>query len=293
MTNETTARSKVGWVGLGKMGLPICKRLRDAGFQINALRRSEEKEMLARSHGFTGTRTLAETAVGCKFVASAISDDSALVDIVLGAGGLREVLLDSQIYVDISTVSPEASLRVAEALKPTGCAYLRAPVSGSTATAAQGALTAMVSGPASAFAAATDLFAAFTRKTFHVGGAEEARILKLAINAMVGATSALLAESLALARSGGLGDETVMSVVAESAVASPLLQYKRGMVVSGEYPAAFSVSQILKDFGLITRAAEAASCPMPLIASIREQYRAAELRGLGDRDFFVLTAKRE
>jgi 3-hydroxyisobutyrate dehydrogenase-like beta-hydroxyacid dehydrogenase len=289
--NETDGDSKVGWIGLGKMGLPICDRLRDSGFQVKAFCRSEATAELAIAHRFAVTRTLAHTAAGCKFVVSAISDDHALLDIVLGAGGLKESLSADQIFVETSTVSPEASARVAEALQASGCAYLRAPVSGSTATAAQGALTALVSGPDAAFAAATKLFAAFTRKAFHVGVKEEARTLKLAINAMVGATSAMLSESLALARRGGLDDETVMSVILESAIASPLLQYKRGMVTSGDYPAAFSVSQMLKDFGLITQAAEAAACPMPLITSIGEQYRAAVAHGLGDRDFFVLTAK--
>ena len=289
--NETDGDRSVGWIGLGKMGLPICDRLKDSGFQVKAFCRSDATAALAKAHRFAITRTLAETAAGCKFVVSAISDDNALLDIVLGAGGLKESLSADQVFVETSTVSPEASARVAEALQATGCAYLRAPISGSTATAAQGALTALVSGPDAAFAAATKLFGAFTRKAFHVGAKEEARTLKLAINAMVGATSAMLAESLALARSGGLDDEIVMNVIAESAVASPLLQYKRGMVTSGDYAAAFSVSQMLKDFGLITQAAEASACPMPLITSIRERYQAAAARGLGDRDFFVLTAK--
>jgi 3-hydroxyisobutyrate dehydrogenase-like beta-hydroxyacid dehydrogenase len=155
----------------------------------------------------------------------------------------------------------------------------------------QGALTAMVSGPSDSFAATADVFAAFTKKAFLVGSGEEARYLKLAINAMVGATSALLAESLMLARKGGMNIETIMDVVCESAVASPLIQYKRAAITTGDYKAAFSVSQVLKDFDLIEQAAAATACPMPLISSIHKVFRDAVARGLGDRDFFVLTAK--
>jgi 3-hydroxyisobutyrate dehydrogenase-like beta-hydroxyacid dehydrogenase len=288
--DETHSAGKVGWIGLGKMGLPICRRLSDAGFAVQVYCRSDEKARLAASEGFAVERSLAGTARACDFVVSAVSDDGALLDIVLADGGLRQNLSGSQVYIDASTVSPVASARVAAALPP-GCAYLRSPVSGSTALAAQGGLTALVSGPREAFEAATKLFAAFTRKAFLVGDGEEARALKLAINAMLGATSALLAESLRLARKAGLDAEHAMNVIAESAVGSPLIQYKRAAVATGDYTAAFSVEQMLKDLDLAMDAARTASCDMPLIASVREQYRAAMARGLGDRDFFVLTAK--
>ena len=282
---------KVGWIGLGKMGLPICRRLGGAGFEVTAFCRSAEKQALATENGFKTARSLAETARGRDFVVSAVSDDKALLDVALSEGGLAQSLAGAQIFVETSTVSPAASRRVAQALSATGCAYLRSPVSGSTATAAQGALTALVSGPAEAFNRAADLFAAFTRKAFLVGEGEESRTLKLAINAMVGATSALLAESLDLARRGGLDVGAVMDVIAESAVGSPLIQYKRAAVVSGDFTAAFSVSQMLKDFELIAQAAEATACAMPLMDDIRQTFRAAVARGLGARDFFVLTAK--
>lgn len=284
------APARIGWIGMGKMGLPICQRLRGAGFQVRALCRNADSETTAMANGLEVARTISETVKSADVVVSAISDDKALAAIAFAKGALKDSLGREQIYVDISTVSPEASARVEEALSPIGCSYLRAPVSGSTATATQGALTALVSGPAEAFDALTDFFAAFAKKAFLVGSSEEARYLKLSINAMVGATSALLAESLMLARKGGMDIQTIMAVVSESAVASPLVQYKRGPITSGDYTAAFTVSQMLKDFDLIEEAAAATSCEMPLISSIRDVYRAAVARGLGDQDFFVLTS---
>ena len=99
--------------------------------------------------------------------------------------------------IDMSTVSPTISAEVANKL-PAGMAYLRAPVSGSTAMASAGTLTALVSGPEQAFTAMTPIFAAFTKKAFHLGAGEEARVLKLVINSLVAATSALLGEALAV-----------------------------------------------------------------------------------------------
>jgi 3-hydroxyisobutyrate dehydrogenase-like beta-hydroxyacid dehydrogenase len=282
--------AQIGWIGMGKMGLPICQRLRGAGFRVRVLCRNDASASTAAANGFEVARTIAEVVEGAGIVASAISDDKAFFDIALAAGALKDRISHEQIYVDISTVSPDISARVTEALSYIGCAYLRAPVSGSTATATQGALTALVSGPADTFAAMADFFAAFCKKAFLVGASEEARTLKLAINAMVGATSALLAESLMLARKGGMDIATIMEVVSESAVASPLIQYKRGAITTGDYTAAFSAAQMLKDFDLIEQAAAATHCDLPLIASIREVYRGAVARGLGDQDFFVLTS---
>jgi 3-hydroxyisobutyrate dehydrogenase-like beta-hydroxyacid dehydrogenase len=284
------APARIGWIGMGKMGLPICKRLQGAGFQVRVLCRNPAAESVAATNHFEAARSISEVANGADVIASAISDDRALLDITLADGGLRGCLSREQIYFDTSTVSPQASARVAEALAPTGGAYLRAPVSGSTATAAQGALTALVSGPAEAFGGMADVFAAFAKKAFLVGAGEEARYLKLSINAMLGATSALLAESLMLARKGGMSIQTIMDVVSESAIASPLILYKRATITTGDYTAAFSASQMLKDFDLIERAAAATSCDLPLISNVRNVYRAAVARGLGDQDFFVLTS---
>ena len=283
--------ARIGWVGMGKMGLPICNRLRGAGFSVTALCRNDASASIAAENHFEVARSISETAKGADIVVSAISDDAAFFDFVFADGGLKDCLSREQIYVDTSTVSPDASARVAQVLSRIGCGYLRSPVSGSTTTALHGALTALVSGPTEPFDAMAEFFAAFTKKAFLVGPGEEARYLKLSINAMVGATSALLAESLMLARRGGMDIQTIMDVVSESSVASPLIQYKRGAITTGDYTAAFSASQMLKDLDLIERAATATSCDMPLILSIRNVYREAVARGLGDQDFFVLTSE--
>jgi 3-hydroxyisobutyrate dehydrogenase-like beta-hydroxyacid dehydrogenase len=283
-------RTKIGWIGMGKMGFPICNRLKSAAFEVRALCRNDANASTAAASGFKVARTISETAKGADVVVSAIPDDNALFDITLADGGLKDCLSREQVYIDTSTVSPDSSARIAEVLSRIGCVYLRAPVSGSTTTAMQGALTALVSGPADAFDAMAGFFAAFTKKAFLVGSGEEARYLKLSINAMLGATSALLAESLVLARKGGMDIQTIMDVVSESAIASPLILYKRATITTGDYTAAFSASQMLKDFDLIERAAAATSCDLPLISNVRNVYRAAGARGLGDQDFFVLTS---
>jgi 3-hydroxyisobutyrate dehydrogenase-like beta-hydroxyacid dehydrogenase len=169
-----------------------------------------------------------------------------------------------------------------------GAAYLRAPVSGSTATAQAGTLTSIVSGPRQQYERLEPFFATFTRKTFHVGNGEEARFLKIAINGMVGATSALLAEMLALAGKGGLSSAAALEVISQSAVASPVIGYKREMIETGDYTPAFTVEQMMKDFDILLSVGRSIHAPLPLTSQIRQQYEAAWLNGHADRDFFVL-----
>jgi 3-hydroxyisobutyrate dehydrogenase-like beta-hydroxyacid dehydrogenase len=131
-----------------------------------------------------------------------------------------------------------------------GADYIRSPISGSTVMASQGSLTAILSGPAHAVERLDDSHQAFARKTFVVGEVEDARYLKLALDTLVGVTFAPLAEALAIGRKGGLGGAATMDVICQSAVASPLLQYKRDKVVNGTYAPAFTVQQVVKDFDL-------------------------------------------
>jgi 3-hydroxyisobutyrate dehydrogenase-like beta-hydroxyacid dehydrogenase len=260
-------RCRIGWIGLGKMGLPICERLAAQGFAVTTLTRNPERRERAARANLRSEPEIGGVVASANIVVSAISDDAALLDIVFKAGGLKETLHASQIFVEISTVSPNASRRVADAMSTIGVRYIRSPVSGSTSLAAQGALTAVISGPAGAVASLKDFYAVFARKPFVVGEGEEARYLKLVLNSLVGSASALLAEALAMGRKGGLGNAAMMDVICQSAVASPLLQYKRDMVVDDSYAPAFAVNQIMKDLDIIGEVSRQDHCPMPLAAS--------------------------
>lgn len=281
-------KPRIGWIGLGKMGLPICERLAAQQFKVTALARNPEGRERAARANLQCNPAIRNVVADAQIVVSAISDDAALLDIVFKADGLRETLNASQIFVEISTVSPDVSRRVADAMSAIGVAYMRSPVSGSTALAAQGGLTAAISGPAGVLERLNDFYRAFTRTFFLVGEAEEARYLKLVLNCLVGATSALLAEALAMGRKGGLGNAEMMEVICQSAVASPLLQYKRDTVVNGAYAPAFTVKQMMKDLDIVAGVSRQDHCPMPLVAQVRQQYEAAFANDCGDLDFFVL-----
>lgn len=276
----------IAWIGAGKMGLPVCQRLKAAGFDVRVLARREAQAKALADIGFAVATDAAQLVRGADVVFTCVSDDSALRDVVL-APGFAPALSPSAVLIDMSTVSPAVSKDVAEHL-PAGISYLRAPVSGSTSMAAAGTLTALVSGPRAAFDRMAPVFAAFTKQAFHLGEAEEARFLKLAINSMVAATSALLGEALAFGRKGGLSNDVMMEVITQSAVASPLIGYKKNMVVSGDYTAAATLTMLQKDVELFLDAGRGMGMSMPLGELVRGLYRTASDKGLGEEDFFVL-----
>jgi len=207
---------------------------------------------------------------------------------VLGAAGLAQHMAPGSVLVEMSTVSPECSAEVASALKYKRIFYLRAPLSGSTAMAETATLTVLASGDQQGWDTAIPAIRLLSSRQFYLGQGEEARYMKLVINTLVGATSAILAEAIALGASGGLSPASMMEVICESAVASPLLKYKAAAVVAQDYAPAFSVQQMIKDFSLISDAGRANGVPLLTTGLILELYRAAANSGLRDQDFFAL-----
>jgi 3-hydroxyisobutyrate dehydrogenase-like beta-hydroxyacid dehydrogenase len=127
-----------------------------------------------------------------------------------------------------------------------------------------------------------------TTLTRNPEGRERADRAKLRGEPKIGDVVAGAQIVVAMGRKGGLGNAEMMDVICQSAVASPLLQYKRDTVVNSAYDPAFAVKQIMKDFDLIAEVSRQDHCPIPLVAQVRQQYEAAFVNGCGDLDFFVL-----
>ncbi len=285
---SNTAKSRVGFIGLGKMGTPMCRHIAAAGYPVTAFVRNAAAREKAAALGIATSDSISALARSSDIVVSAIIDDKALADIVSGEDGLATNMKTGATLIETSTVSPAASAAAAHLLVARGITYLRSPVSGSTATAEAAALTVLASGPRTAFDAMLPVYATFSKKQYHVGETEQARYLKLTLNAMVGATAALLAEALTISKKGGLDMATTLEVINNSAVASPLIGYKTKMLVSGDYTPAFPVAGMMKDFDIALGVGRSEHIPLPLIAQVRQSYEAAFAAGAAEEDFFAL-----
>ena len=281
---------RVGWIGAGKMGAPMVRNLLAAGVEVAVTDPEDRVRADLVKLGATDAPALAGQR-GSEVVFATVPNDTVLREVVLGNGsdlGLTGLMARGSVLVDMSTVSPECSAEISDALEKSGIYYLRAPLSGSTSMAQSATLTVLASGDQAAWDRALPLMKLLSARQFHLGAGEEARYMKLVINTLVGATSAILAEALALGASGGLSHSSMMEVICESAVASPLFKYKTDAVVSGDYAPAFTIQQMIKDFSLISEAGRANGVPLLTTGLILELYRAAANSGLRDQDFFAL-----
>jgi 3-hydroxyisobutyrate dehydrogenase-like beta-hydroxyacid dehydrogenase len=281
-------KQKIGWIGLGKMGVPMSTNLIKAGYPVTVYNRTKEKSKELADQGAQVADSAKALAEGQDVVISMIADDSALEAISYGPSGAFEGAKPGTIYIDMSTVSPVSSARVAEAAEKKGIKYLRAPVSGSTALATAGTLTIFASGPKGAYDLCVDIFDVMGQKSFHVGSGEEARYLKLVLNMMVGLTSAMVAEALTFGEAGGMDWEQMIDIVNNSVVTSPLVGYKAQILKDRNFTPAFRAAQMAKDFDIALDTGKANNVPMPMTSIIRQFYGTMIATGKGDLDFFAL-----
>jgi 3-hydroxyisobutyrate dehydrogenase-like beta-hydroxyacid dehydrogenase len=277
---------RIAWIGVGRMGAPMSRRLLEAGATLILCDRDASRLAPLLAAGAASAADAEEAARGAEISISMVPDDGALEAVGAGiAAAGRPGLL----HIDMSTVSPATSARVAEALAPTGTAYLRCPVSGSTTTAEAGQLAFFVSGSEEALARAVPVLEVLGTKRLHVGVAEEARVLKLLVNMVVAAMPALLGEAIAFGMKLGLPRDVVVDALGQSVVGSPLLAYKAAAIKARDWTPAASVDLLSKDLDLAISVAREAGLAQPLAELVRAVYAARQDAGDGELDFFRLT----
>jgi 3-hydroxyisobutyrate dehydrogenase-like beta-hydroxyacid dehydrogenase len=283
----TEASKNVAFIGIGKMGLPMSVLVAKAGYAVTAFDRSAARLNEAREQGIATATSPAEAVRERSVVITSLPDDAALRAVMLGASGLIGAIAPKSVLIETSTVSAEASAEVNAAAQARGIAYLRAPVSGNASIVHTGALSCFVSGPKDAFESVKPVFASFTRAQTYLGPGEEARYAKLAVNLMIAVSAAMMAESLALARKGGIAWQDILKVLDDSAVASPMVKYKTAPLRTRDFDSTFSCKQMAKDLDLILGAGHAVGVPLQLAAQVRETYGSLVAQGDGETDFIA------
>jgi 3-hydroxyisobutyrate dehydrogenase-like beta-hydroxyacid dehydrogenase len=275
----------IGFVGLGRMGSRMAMNLARAGFPLTVFDQVPERARPLVDAGAQAAASLSALASVSDIIITMVPDSRALEDVALGENGLLGGVRAGAVLIDMSTVDPNSTRRVAAAFKARGADMLDAPVSGSTALAEQGALSIMVGGDESVLASVNDVLLKIGNRTRHVGAIGAAASLKLAVNVVGGLTMQALAESIVLAERAGVAPAITVEVLSNSALASPFLKYKAAQLLEPLGDAAFTATMMQKDFTLALQMARELGVPLPAAAAANEVVTMARGFGWGEKDF--------
>jgi 3-hydroxyisobutyrate dehydrogenase-like beta-hydroxyacid dehydrogenase len=292
MTAITSAKSKLGFIGIGYMGRPIAQRLLKAGFRLTAYDRHRTKAEELIRYGGTVAENVAELSSNCDVVLSCLASDEAVLNIYKGADGAFANAHRGSLVIDLSTVNPQTSQELSRLGSARGVGVLDVTISGSTPAAEQGALTLFGGGDEGCFAAAESIFRVIARKYFYLGPSGSGATMKLVVNSLLGIGMQAIAEAVALGEKAGLERNRLLDVLSETAVVAPAHVGKLERAMKGDYSPQFPLRLMNKDFGLILNLAAAVGAQMPATHAAFEVNVAQSAQGQ-EQDFSAVILEME
>ncbi|MGI8329233.1 NAD(P)-dependent oxidoreductase [Actinomadura scrupuli] len=290
----TTARDaqatpiRVGWIGVGRMGLALVRRLLDAGHDVAVYNRTRSKAEPLAEHGAKVVDRPVDLA-DRDVVFIMVSASADLEAVTIGDGGLLTASDDTpRIIIDSSTVSTEMSERIRAEASGRGTAFLAAPVSGNPSVVAAGKLTLAISGPRAAFDESEPLLNLLGKGVTYVGEGDQARLVKIAHNVFLGIVAQSLAEITVLVERGGTSRAAFLNFLNDSVMGSTFTRYKTPAFVNLDFTPTFTNVLLYKDFALGLDAARELKVPMPVAALAAELVASAVGAGHTTEDFATL-----
>jgi 3-hydroxyisobutyrate dehydrogenase-like beta-hydroxyacid dehydrogenase len=277
------AMNAVGFVGLGSMGAPIAGRLLQ-GSTVYGTNRTKAKASALIEQGLIWRDTPREVAAAVQVVFSMVTDDDGLAAITTGPDGILAGLRPGSVYVDMSTVSPQASRELAVRVRSLGASMIDAPVSGSVPAAGTGTLAIMVGGPEAAFQAVEPLLRHLGGNVTYTGPNGQGLLLKLAINISLATQMLAFSEGVLLAQRGGIDPQLAIQAMTSAPIGSPMLQTRAPLVLDLPEQAWFDVQLMHKDIRLALEAARRSGVPLPAASAADTALSWAEELGYRHRD---------
>src|SRR5215208_816347 len=277
---------RVGFAGLGAMGAGIARRLMDAGHDVTGWNRTKDKAEPLIEAGMGWADTPRELAGSVDVLFTMLTNTAAIEAVADGADGVLAGLRDGAVWADISTISPDASVALAERVRATGASFLDCPVSGSPATLAAGEMSVMVGGDRAAFERIEEVLRAIGPKVTYIGPNGQAILTKIAINLALVVSVTAFAEGVALVEKAGVDRAAAVDAVLKSVIASPVIGYRAPPLVDDTDVFA-DVELQQKDLVLAQELARRLGTAVPTCAATSEMLSAARSSKSSDRDFVV------
>jgi 3-hydroxyisobutyrate dehydrogenase-like beta-hydroxyacid dehydrogenase len=269
---ERSGARVLGFVGLGYMGGRIARRLISAGYPLGVYNRTREKTRALAEQGARVYDSPRELAADADTVLSMLADDAAVEQVMLGPDGILSGARPNSTIIDLSSVHPDMSRRVASAASLKDVAVLDASVSGSTPQAEEGSLVMFVGGERSVYEQCRLVLNVIGNHIFYLGPSGAGATMKLVANSLLGAGMQALAEALVLGQRAGLDRTTLLDVLEQTAVVTPGQKHKLANARSGVYPVEFPLRLMYKDLLNVERLAGQMAVPTPAVAAAQQTY---------------------
>ncbi|MFD2906480.1 NAD(P)-dependent oxidoreductase [Sphingobacterium anhuiense] len=267
----------IGWIGLGNMGFPMAKNLENAGFPLSVFNRTPSK-----SEPFTDLSEVYISAVelvkNCDIIFTMVSNDAAIIDLYEDIFHLEDI--SGKIFIDMSTISKDLTLTIAQKIQEKQARFMDAPVAGSTVPAKEGTLIIMAGGEEKDLQEVLPYLNKLGKAVKHVGPVGSGISAKLAINYFLSIIYQGLAETVLFAEKSGIKTEDMLEIINESACGSGATKVKTPLLLQQDYPPAFALDFMLKDLNLAKK--EGVNTPMNTV--LLETYQKAHDAGLGKQD---------
>lgn len=278
-------KASIGFVGVGRMGANMARRLADMGYKIAAIYDHHESSAtsLAVELGSTSTRSLAEVTAAADVIFTVVTDDAAMREIFSGDDSLLKGA-EGKVFINCATVSPAVHEAAAEAAAAVGAETLAASMASSITQARQGTLYLMVGGEVEVFEKQEALLKDISSSLLHVGPVGSAAKIKALVNMVMNINTAGLAEGLGLGAALGLDLAVLKLVFSQTGANSRVLETDGDDMIVREHDCYFSASHAAKDSGIANSLAAAAGVTVPLSHATEVQYRKMIDLGLGELD---------
>jgi 3-hydroxyisobutyrate dehydrogenase-like beta-hydroxyacid dehydrogenase len=277
----------IGWLGTGRIGSAMAARLIADGATLTVWNRTASKTAPLIAMGATQANSVKDLA-RCDIVFTTVTSSPDLLAVTSGPEGLLHAQPGPNIVVDCSTVSTEAAAEVRAEAARLGIGFLSAPISGQPDMVASGQASIVASGPAPVFDIVVPYLRAIAPSVTYAGEGEEARLVKLSHNLMVGMITEALAEATTLAEKGGVAPSAFLDFIDGSVLGSTHIRHKGQAIRAHNYEPTATLETLCKDFDLGLAAARALEVPMPVAAITHQLMQSAIGHGLGKSDYVIL-----
>ena len=286
---------RIGFIGTGTMGRPMAANLLKKGHTVVGYDVVPEALAAAAALGVEPAGSAAEAAKGADVVVTMLPSSPHVEVVYLGARGVLEGVGQGRLCIDMSTIDPSVSRRVAEAARARGVRFVDAPVSGGVTRAEEGTLTIMVGGDARDVDEARPALACMGANVIHVGPVGSGEVAKICNNLIAGVAAVAVSEAFRIAEGFGVDPTTLTQVIAKSSGATFIMEHAHpvpGQVAKApanrDYAPGFMTDLMAKDLGLAVSAARDLRVPVFVAPAAQQVLRLASSHGLGRKDFSVV-----